>query len=475
MRRLLRLLARDMRGHILIYFTILLPVMLGFIGLSLEGGRLLMLNSQLQDLADASALAAAKELDGKPDSIDRADAAAALLASNNDPWWTFVANVGVQIDTAQTVYYSAIRCIPDCTKSPADVVALTQAEATAVKVVTLDKSITPAFLVSVGALTPATTRATATAISQYVACNVQPLMLCNPQEPNAFSATPGALYGFTPTGSTGGYSPGDFSLLDPAGQTHSGSPDIAKLLSDSKPNFCYLNNVSPAQGQKTIAVSKGINVRFDIDPGGGPNSGLTVTPAPNVVKGNISGKCLKIQDMKVGSKDLNLDYMMPGNTPMTQVGSAYVGGSLDIAKANTYWNYHHGTNWPTDSTTGQPLTRQQAYAKERDGTAPFLPGTEANGPSCSGVATGDDNRRILDVAIIDCLAQNVQGNSNVNLLATKYAEFFLIQPVIDSGGGSIIPGQPGGNVVYAEFVKYLEPGTGNDSKLHHIVQLIRDY
>src|SRR6188474_3205488 len=91
-------LVRDETGHILLYFTILLPVMLGFIGLSLEGGRLLMLNSQLQDLADAAALAGAKALDGTVNAIDHATDAANSMSQKNDPWWTFSANSGIQID-----------------------------------------------------------------------------------------------------------------------------------------------------------------------------------------------------------------------------------------------------------------------------------------------------------------------------------------------------------------------------------------
>src|SRR5437763_49681 len=80
-------LGRDEDGHILHYFTIMLPVTVGMIGLALDGGALFHLKTDLQELADASALAGAAELDGRNDAITRAmDRAQNLLS--NDPHWS---------------------------------------------------------------------------------------------------------------------------------------------------------------------------------------------------------------------------------------------------------------------------------------------------------------------------------------------------------------------------------------------------
>src|SRR6266516_3759645 len=98
-------LGRDESGHILLYFTIMLPVIIGMIGLVLDGGRFFHLNTDLQELADASALAGAAELNGASDSIDRATDRARNLLSN-DPHWSNVARSGVQITTP--TFYSSL-------------------------------------------------------------------------------------------------------------------------------------------------------------------------------------------------------------------------------------------------------------------------------------------------------------------------------------------------------------------------------
>src|SRR5688572_18676306 len=79
-------LGRDECGSIIIKFTIMLPVIMGIIGLGLDGSRFLMLNNESQDLADAAALAGAKELDGAVDAITRADNAARTMLNNTPRW-----------------------------------------------------------------------------------------------------------------------------------------------------------------------------------------------------------------------------------------------------------------------------------------------------------------------------------------------------------------------------------------------------
>src|SRR6516165_3312316 len=86
-------LGSDQNGGVLLYFTIMIPVIIGMIGLALEGGQYFHLNSELQQLADAAALAGAAELDGTSDAITRATSKAETLLSN-DPHWSNVAQAG---------------------------------------------------------------------------------------------------------------------------------------------------------------------------------------------------------------------------------------------------------------------------------------------------------------------------------------------------------------------------------------------
>jgi Flp pilus assembly protein TadG len=464
-------LLRDQTGQIVIYFIILLPVMLGLIGLALEAGRYLMLNSQLQDLADAAAIAGAKELNGASDALSRATNAAENVLTN-DTWWSNVASAGIQIEDPP-IFCSELKGVPKDNPALRDVCQpdprVTPLNAAYIKVTTVRRQVSPAFLIAVGAST-STTSATATAGTTFVACNVQPLMLCNPNEPNDFTANAGDLFGFMQSPAVN-YSRGDFNLLDPAGQTHFGATQIRNLLATTKPNFCYVDNVSPAQGQKIQDLADAINVRFDIPPQGANTAGLDQTPAPNVIKGELPNK-----DCNTSTQVVN--GAMPINTNMITVGSSLVGGAWNANAANSYWLYHHFDpasndptlsfpSWPTTngSPNGTPITRYSMYQNERAGTYPFRPGSEYPAPLCARVPTGTDSRRIISVAIVNCSAQNVGATSEKVLMATEYAQFFLTDRVATTGS-------PQG-IIWAEFVRLVTPATPGGF-LHQIVQLYRD-
>jgi len=76
-------LLRHQRGTFAIMTAALILVMLGFCGLAIDLGRVYNRKIELQNLADAAALAAAAELDGTREGIDRAVAAAADSAGRN--------------------------------------------------------------------------------------------------------------------------------------------------------------------------------------------------------------------------------------------------------------------------------------------------------------------------------------------------------------------------------------------------------
>ena len=62
----------DTDGVILPYVTVMLVVIIGVSVLALDGARYMSLQTQLQNGADALALAAAAELDRMPTAIERA-------------------------------------------------------------------------------------------------------------------------------------------------------------------------------------------------------------------------------------------------------------------------------------------------------------------------------------------------------------------------------------------------------------------
>src|SRR3974390_1619535 len=101
----------DEHGTVLVQFTILIVVIMGMVGLAIDGGRYILLNNSLQELADAAALAGAAQLDGAQDAITRANNAAQATANNNPPrWWDLGGS-----STITTTYYSSLT--PDVTAS----------------------------------------------------------------------------------------------------------------------------------------------------------------------------------------------------------------------------------------------------------------------------------------------------------------------------------------------------------------------
>ncbi|TIT42073.1 MAG: hypothetical protein E5W75_27725, partial [Mesorhizobium sp.] len=73
----------DQRGIAMILVAIMIPVLIGFSVLAIDMSRVNSLHNDLQKGIDAMALAAAAELDGRSDSITRANLAVTTLVTNN--------------------------------------------------------------------------------------------------------------------------------------------------------------------------------------------------------------------------------------------------------------------------------------------------------------------------------------------------------------------------------------------------------
>jgi Flp pilus assembly protein TadG len=72
------------RGIVIIWFALLLPVLLGFAGLAIELARLNLVNFELQNAADAAALAAVRVYATETiDKLSKAETEAKTLANKN--------------------------------------------------------------------------------------------------------------------------------------------------------------------------------------------------------------------------------------------------------------------------------------------------------------------------------------------------------------------------------------------------------
>src|SRR5215475_5814345 len=174
----------DTQGLILPYVTMMLIVIIGVSVLALDGARYMSLQTQLQNGADALALAGAAELDRLPDSQTRATNAIHSLLSNSTLFGT---GADRRVQVASIQFYSRlpetdVRPMSDAT--PAGDAASTRFVAVTVRPVTL-ATILPAALF--GGASLVTTGASAVAGFDQIVCNVTPLFVCNPFEAEGMS------------------------------------------------------------------------------------------------------------------------------------------------------------------------------------------------------------------------------------------------------------------------------------------------
>ena len=440
-------LGEDERGTVLVQFAIYIIAIMGMVGLALDGSRFLLLHNSLQDLADAAALAGAADLDGSTNASNAINDANLWCSKNSARWWDVT---GVNCQSVHV--YATLADVDAGTDTDSN-----PRKAQFIKVTTGAWQVAPSFLIAVGAVSKNSAQATAVAQASITICKPLPVLLCNPQEPNPFSATPGQLFQFSLTGNAGGYSPGDFNLVDAPNGT--GDQAIENYLSQQNGNTCIVSGVNPAQGQKTNATIIGINVRFDQQPNGN-TTGLDQTPAPIKIDGTspIGGghpanSCRSPGGVSAQSLPLPSDTF---NAPIGSTSSS--SGPPSTASLTAYWTNHHPGTLPAGITT-----RYQIYQLEVAGTGNAgiwnTDAVEPHGPQCAPVSAGDVNRRIESVAVVDCQFWNVRGNAVNNIPINTYLDFFLSQP---SDGK-----------IYAEYVQTRSIGAGNATGLHLNVQLVR--
>lgn len=75
--------ANAQRGAVAVMVAVALVALLGFLGLVVDLGRMLVIKAELQNAADACALAAAQELDATPNALTRAENAGVTVGSRN--------------------------------------------------------------------------------------------------------------------------------------------------------------------------------------------------------------------------------------------------------------------------------------------------------------------------------------------------------------------------------------------------------
>ena len=483
--RRLRLFWNDTSGLILPYVTIMLVVVIGVAVLALDGARLMSLQTQLQNAADALALAAAAELDRLPDSEARAVNAVNHLLTNST---LFGSDGERDARLSGIAFYSrlpASSTSPMSAGTPATDPTNARFVLITLQPVTL-RTVFPAALF--GGSNAVTTGASAVAGFDQVVCQTTPIYVCNPYE------TPGMAYEQASEalqaaagdpaargrlirlreypGGDARYVPGDYGFL--IAQTIGGEVSaVINATAVARPPACFVQNGVNLRPGFLVSAREAFNVRFDIYEGSmsGRQADASYRPSTNVRKGYVGGGAGSCNARAANSWPIGAPPNQATGLPLDRTWP-YLDGRMGSGNWDfeTYWQVNHGAGGrPTPVINGTlasnaaPPSRyaiyryeiEQGYISDRS------PGGETGAPACYGGGALSDvpDRRVLDAAIINCQSLGLAGEGLTNVPVAAFGKFFLTLPLAQSQTD-----------LYVELVRLMRPGDGGNFDM---VQLYR--
>ena len=239
-------------GSVVIFFLIMLPILIATMGLALDVGKFFIVKSELQNAADACALAAAYELDGTSSQFTRANAAGLNLAAKNNVYFQqgAVAGTTVQFSTTATGGYA----------NPAP------ANASFVRCNVSQPNVATWFIQMVGIgnqTIPAT--AVASNVPGQTTCAL-PIGVCSTDLPlgTHVGAWVSGVIG-PQGGKLDGIKSGQFKWVDFNGNG-GGANELANILSGAAPANCNLSSINQDIGESGFKASlrDDYNTRFGI-------------------------------------------------------------------------------------------------------------------------------------------------------------------------------------------------------------------
>lgn len=481
-------LRRDERGAVFIWFTLMILTVVSLTGLTLEGSAYMNLHSNLQEIADASALSGAKELDGAKGARARATDKAKNYLKQTVRW----SNVSIAGNNIKEVkFYASLENLNKGIEATSD------ASAAYITVITENRGLAASFMRAATGSGSVNASARASAVSQFVTCMPVQSYICNPYESSnttrtgdgsSFLSASGAEVGdmFKLVDGSGG-APGNWGLIQPPGTKGNPNKNQPPWWSQSGTDAC----TPAAAGAATVETSpgntakfavEGQNVRFDTPSNAaGVNSqsapvvisGFQVTgkksdyscshtdtsatpigPAPGKLKFSQTNACGSIKECTAEQKSQYTDYIAYctngiGSCPLPRDrvferlgksgawGSALKGSGVHRDDLKAYWANHHVGELPEKITTRFQLYEEEVKAlTDVTNPARFTAASELREPSTpqceKSKPAGGVERRLINVAIVDCDYWNIKGRADLPAI-TLTARFFMTEPA-DSDG-----------------------------------------
>ncbi|WP_170336909.1 pilus assembly protein TadG-related protein [Ruegeria arenilitoris] len=505
---------RSEDGAILVFAAVALSAMIGMAALAFDIGRVTTTQSELQSFADNVALAAAGELDGRPDAITRATNAAARMIRDRQ---TFGVRNKDQLLSGSTDYQLQFYESPtDNSMEPAQPAQLLDAsDAASASIasfvrVTIDTHevetpLAAATAALIGNSRPfATVSAEAVAGFTLLACDITPMFICLPQP--SLDLSEGQLVKMVSQGGNDQWGPGNFGFLsanqnlaiDTAGACASvppGQEDSCALAASRAVSMCFSQRaVETRPGLSVGNMIAGFNTRFDrfeASAGQFQNDRRydvdNFAASPHVLDGWITSangnNCTneKAPPYEVdGVIDPTATVGLPlddcfdtGGCPLSRVGDGNFSTGLE-----DYLTINYGADFSNPVPTGVPAwfptsgTRHEIYNAEVANQAALEAILAAGGksessmPACQPPSPSRANprRRVITVAGIDCATYESELNGGSGSIpVTSFIEMFLIRPSE--------AGNTGANaVIYGEVIKIVSDGSGG-GVIHDLVQL----
>ena len=485
-------LLADDRGAVLVWTVfIALPVFFALGAVAVDAHRTFNTFDEAQSFADHTALAAARELNGRVGAIDRAIEAACGPGPENRPLVNASHTYGREVGGARSLNVGQLRFlsalgpdpsapnqhapavgdIPICTATcgaPAPCLGLSatlNASARFVEVTTqpvpVDWLLWPVMQAfGVATLNSADAAARATAGQNAGVCNVPPLWMCNPLQTAGASLNDPQYIGMQIKAKAQGggnqqYAPGNFGLLNAF--NGNGASELREAAASLNPtDQCTGYSVDFKTGSVTGPVEQGFNIRFDMydGPMSGNKNNPLYPPAQNVTKGLVTsgGACKTTQSTQTmpiprDTCFTDFDACSGGNkttgTCSNLGGDRFGDGNWDCAG---YWQKNHTKNGITPpmppgcaNPKANRFTRWDLYQYEIDNN--LIPdksaiGSENGNPTCSSQSwtppPGQPDRRELIIAVVDCLDANGNGLYNgaeTNVPVREYIRAFLTEPI----------------------------------------------
>ncbi len=441
--------AREEGGGILVFWGLFLAVAFGFLALSFDIGRVANTQSELQSFADQVALAAAGELDGRPDAITRATAAANGLIRRSQTFGEGNRDLGqgdFAIEFLRSLPASDLQAATDVTTNPA--------RARFVRITVNRRNVrTPFAAVNAtltgraGANTESAVGAAAVAGVASYACDITPLFFCVPDATWRADANVGQQIELRTGGQGAAWGPGNFGFLDPASLPVDPSGACAGLSgaglyrclvgAERAITACVRTDagVDTLTGQRQGLV-RAFNTRFDIfrGPLQSERNNPDYRPAPNTIQGTVPRGNNQCRGNNVDPSDA---MALPRDAGILSGSSRF--GQGDWAR-EAYLDHNHGGNWPLGGLPPVNFTRYEVYRAEIEAAqsraAPDnvpLPGFEETGAAqCHQLGpSSDPNRRTVIAAAIDCANNDMNGRSNV--IPLEFVRLFMTEPVLEMG------------------------------------------